>query len=148
MIPFDLQRLALELARQYIANAPDGRERNGEVTIVRFGKEPRGMKALFPWWVDWPKTAGDPCGRPWSEEQEAWARAHPPSNNMAIPWLSPAVLRQGRKQLRSGGETREKNPLDVIVWRSHERAKWLSWSKLGTSPFRNTFFKQRAGGRI
>lgn len=55
---------------------------------------------------------------------------------------------QAKGLLRHGSSVREKNPLDVMVWRSHERAKWLSWTKAGTSPFRNTFFKQSAGGRI
>jgi len=37
--------------------------------------------------------------------------------------------------------TRQRNALDLIVWKNHERAKWLRWGA-GCSPFQNTFFQK------
>lgn len=63
----------------------------GPVTVVRFGKEPKEMKALFPWWIEWPKPAGEgPGGVAVPGENRGGG------DNMAIPWLSPSVLRQVR----------------------------------------------------
>ena len=54
--------------------------------------------------------------------------------------VSPALLRQAMHVLNKK-PTRQRNALDLIVWKNHERAKWLRWGA-SCSPFQNTFFKK------
>jgi hypothetical protein len=127
-----VQRLATELARDYVRNAPDGRPRDLAVQVVAFGAEPPAFCALFPWWLAWPA--------PLCVELSAGAGGR---TEEARPWRfgdNAKVLSLQRCALRPVA-TRQSNALDLIEWKAHERAKWRRWAK-PFSPFRNTFFEK------